>query len=211
MYSFAWAGLDAAGQPQGYLDGEISKDYTNIYNYTRLDDYVYHGRATPPLFGSIRNSLRYKEIEFSFNISAQFGYYIRRAGMNYGALYGTQSYTWLPFQYDYMNRWQQAGDEARTHVPVAQYPVVGNRETFYKMSEVLVEKGDHIQLRDVRLAYTLKLPQAGLQAVQLYAYATNLGVLWAANKLGFDPDAVYGNGMNYPAPRSYALGVSFDF
>lgn len=211
IYSFAWAGLDATGQPQGYMDGEISKDYTDIYNNTRLDDYVYHGRATPPLFGSIRNTFRYREVELSFNISAQFGYYIRRAGMNYGQLYSVTGYTTAPYQYDYANRWQQPGDEAHTHVPAAQYPVVANRETFYGMSEVLVERGDHVRLRDIRLAYRLKLPRIGLPSVQVYGYANNLRVLWAANKLGFDPEAVYSNRMVYPAVRTYSFGVNIDF
>jgi TonB-linked SusC/RagA family outer membrane protein len=211
IYSFAWAGLDETGQPQGYMDGEVSKDYTNIYNNTRLDDYVYHGRATPSLFGSIRNTFRYKELELSFNISAQFGYYIRREGMNYASLYSVTGYTSAPFQYDYMDRWQQPGDEARTHVPVAQYPVVANRETFYGMTEVLVEKGDHIRLRDIRVAYRLKLPQIGLPSVQVYGYANNLGVLWATNRLGFDPEAVYRTAMSYPNPRNYSFGLNIDF
>src|SRR5690606_1325607 len=174
-------------------------------------DYVYHGRATPPLFGSIRNTFRYKELELSVNIFAQFGYYIRGAGMNYGQLYSVTGYTMAPFQYDYVNRWQQPGDEAHTHVPAAQYPVVANRETFYGMSEVLVERGDHIRLRDIRLAYRLKLPRIGLPSVQVYGYANNLGVLWAANKLGFDPEAVYSNRMVYPAVRTYSFGVNIDF
>ena len=211
IYSFTWAGLDEAGQPQGYFDGEISKDYTNIYNNTRLDDYVYHGRATPPLFGSIRNTFRYRELELSFNISAQFGYYIRRAGMNYGSLYSDVSYGSAPFQYDYLNRWQQPGDEAHTHVPAAVYPLISNRETFYNMTEVLVERGDHIRLRDIRLAYRLKIPQIGISSVQLYGYVNNLGVIWAANKLGFDPGRVYRTAMSYPVVRTYSFGLNIDF
>ncbi|MBL1410408.1 SusC/RagA family TonB-linked outer membrane protein [Sphingobacterium faecale] len=211
IYSFASAGLDVNGQPQGYLDGVLSQDYTNIYNNTRLDDYVYHGRATPNLFGSIRNTFQYKALELSFNISAQFGYYIRRSGLNYGTLYNIQSYTWAPFQHDYIKRWREPGDEARTHVPAAAYPAISNRESFYNMTEHLVERGDHIRLRDIRLAYTLKLPQIGLHSVQIYGYANNLGVLWAANKLGFDPDAVYGNRMVYPAVRTYSVGVNINF
>ncbi|MBL1410381.1 SusC/RagA family TonB-linked outer membrane protein [Sphingobacterium faecale] len=211
IYSFASAGLDVNGQPQGYLDGVLSQDYTNIYNNTRLGDYVYHGRANPNLFGSIRNTFQYKALELSFNVSAQFGYHIRRTGLNYGTLYSVTSYYSLPFQYDYLNRWRQAGDELRTHVPAAAYPVINNRETFYNMTEHLVERGDHIRLRDIRLAYTLKLPQIGLHSVQVYGYANNLGVLWAANKLGFDPDAVYSNRMVYPAVRTYSFGVNVNF
>jgi hypothetical protein len=110
-----------------------------------------------------------------------------------------------------MNRWQQAGDELNTHVPAAIYPVVANRETFYNMTEHLVERGDHIRLRDIRLAYTVKLPKMGFSSLQVYGYANNLGVLWAANKLGFDPEAVYGNTMVYPAVRTYSLGVNVNF
>src|SRR5690606_15000314 len=87
LYSLRYAGLDDEGDPLGYMDGEISKDYANIYNNTALSDYVYHGRATPSTFGSLRNTLRYKGVELSFNLSYHLGYYFRQQAFSSSALY----------------------------------------------------------------------------------------------------------------------------
>src|SRR5690606_36984489 len=63
IFSLHYAGLDNMGDPLGYKDGEISKDYTAIYSNTTLSDYIYHGRATPSTFGSLRNTFGYEGIE----------------------------------------------------------------------------------------------------------------------------------------------------
>ena len=39
LYSYAWAGLDPQnGDPQGYLDGEVSSNYSSILNNTKPED-----------------------------------------------------------------------------------------------------------------------------------------------------------------------------
>jgi TonB-dependent starch-binding outer membrane protein SusC len=41
----------------------------------------------------------------------------------------------------------------------------------------------------------------------VYLYATNLGLIWTANKKNLDPDALTGP----PIPRSVTAGISFEF
>src|SRR5690606_36255665 len=114
IFSLHYAGLDNMGDPLGYKDGEISKDYTAIYSNTTLSDYIYHGRATPSTFGSLRNTFGYEGIELSFSMSYHLGYYFRQQALSSSALYSVLGYGTSVFQSHYGNRWQRPGDEIQT-------------------------------------------------------------------------------------------------
>lgn len=209
LFAYKWNGLDATGAPLGELNGIVSKDYVNIRTITDHHQLDFLGSAVPNIFGGLRNTLGYKGLEFSFNISYKFNYYFRRASLAGGILNGNGSYQ----HPDFSKRWQQPGDEFSTHVPSLVYPGIGNRSDFYTYSSVLVEKGDHIRLQDIRLSYHLdkssvrKLPFTN---ISVYCYANNLGILWRSNNLGLDPD-LGGSYSGYPAPRTYAFGLNANF
>jgi hypothetical protein len=196
VYSYAWAGLDPAnGDPQGYLQGAVSKNYAAIVAGTAPADLVYNGPSRPPVFGALRNTLTYGHWSLSANISYQLGYYFRRASVYYGNNYGLAQQSG-----DYARRWQQPGDELRTSVP--SLPAVSNtsRDQFYQYSAALVEKGDHVRLQDLRLAYRYR-------QLEVYGYAANLGLLWRANKQHLDPDYF----TTYAPPLTLAAGLRFTY
>ncbi|WP_170123327.1 SusC/RagA family TonB-linked outer membrane protein [Pedobacter nutrimenti] len=202
LFSYRWAGLDNLGNPQGYFNGQISKDYAGIQNTSNLNNLVYHGPASPIVFGSFRNNFFYKGFELSVNLVYKMGYYFRR-----GSFVGDLSYK----QADYALRWQKPGDEYSTNVPSLIYPIDGSRERFYGGSEILVEKGDHIRLQDLKMSYTFNIQKlkSVFSNLKLYFYASNLGaILWRANKLGLDPDYTGFGGYSVASPRSYAIGLS---
>jgi len=206
VFSYAWGGLDSEmGAPTGYINNELSNDYTSIVRNTPLDDLVYHGSARPVSFGALRNDFYWKGIGFSFNITYRFAYYFRRSSINYGDLFnGANGHM------DYEHRWQKSGDELFTNIPAMSYPVNSNREAFYAGSEILVEKGDHIRLQDIRLSYRLNQRMTKylhVRGAECYLYANNVMILWRANKLNLDP-AVAGG---IPQPRSLSLGLTLNF
>lgn len=203
-YSYKWAGLDPqTGEPRGYLNGEISKDYRAITsNQTTLDDLVFHGSARPLFFGSLRNNLSYRGFSISANISWRFKYFFRRLGLDYTRLLNNGD-----AHVDFYHRWMKPGDELTTHVPVFNYPINTQANTLYQNSEVLMEKGDHIRLQDIRIGYTLMGKNKRFRNAHFFIYSSNLGILWRANKLGLDP----GLSGNIPYPRSYSLGVNINF
>ncbi|MEJ5994395.1 SusC/RagA family TonB-linked outer membrane protein [Pedobacter sp. Du54] len=205
VYSYQWAGLDAAnGDPQGYLNGEISKDYQKIIADARPNTILYHGSARPTVFGVLRNEVAYKGFTLSTSISYRMGYYFRNTSIRYGTDMGLSS-----GHIDYTKKWNAPGDERTTYVPSIPLAANTNRDAFFTYSSILVEKGDHIRLQDVNLSYefakrylnTLKLKRA-----QVYLYANNMGVLWQASKTGLDPDYQTG-----PPPKTIALGLKVDF
>lgn len=206
IYSYRWAGLDSrTGDPQGYLNGVISKDYTGMQSAATAQNLVYNGPSRPVVFGALRNTLVYQGLSLSFNISYRLGYYFRRSSVFYGTDHGLSQQSG-----DYALRWQQPGDERRTSVP--SMPALTNiqRDDFYRFASVLVDKGDNIRLQDIHLSYVLdqrQLPFLQQGSLQVYLYAANLGILWRANKDHLDPDA----GMTYPLPRTVAGGIRFTY
>jgi hypothetical protein len=100
-------------------------------------------------------------------------------------------------------------------VPSLVYPSNTNRNNFYRYSEALVEKGDHIRLQDIQLSYDWSprsKERTWVRSVHLYLYLNNLGLIWRANKYGIDPDFNDNNfSFNLPEPKSLALGCRVSF
>jgi TonB-linked SusC/RagA family outer membrane protein len=212
VYALRWEGLDPlTGDPQGWLNGHVSKSYESILNSSDYSNLVYKGPANPPVFGSFRNTLNWKQWAFSFNIIYKFGYYFRRTSIDYYSLFAGTSQG----HPDYDKRWQHPGDEKHTNVPSMNFPAGITRDEFYDNSEVLVEKGDHIRLQDLQCSYDwtnthlFKLP---VPLIRLYGYVNNVGILWRANRQGIDPDAALtGSYGGPPRPRTYALGIKLEW
>lgn len=202
MYSFRSAGLDpATGDPMGYLNGSQSKDWKAIVGSKNYDELVYSGSSIPTSFGSLGNTISYKNISLTARLLYKFGFYFRRRTIAYESML-TNARAAHP---DYMQRWQKPGDEQWTDIPSFTYPVVSGRESVYTLSDQTLEKGGNIRLQYINLNYrfqskTKKLP---FQQMDLYLNLSNLGILWRANDRGIDPnysqDAI-------PAPLSLAFG-----
>ncbi|SEM37010.1 TonB-linked outer membrane protein, SusC/RagA family [bacterium A37T11] len=206
IIAYKWGGLDAAnGDPQGYVEGKLSKDYSAIINKGSWEDLVRKGSSMPMYFGSWINSIRYKSFSLSVNISYKFDYVLRKNSINYSTLFnGGIGHS------DYEKRWQTPGDEQRTNVPSMAYPVDNNRDAFYANSEVNIIKGDHIRIQDCNLSYNLNNRLAksiSLSGLQVYSYINNIGIIWRVNKDRIDPDTPDG----IRAPRSIGFGIRGGF
>jgi hypothetical protein len=206
MYSYRWGGLDPAnGDPRAYTAGKIA-DYSTVSSKSTPSDLIYGGPALPRFFGSFRNDFHWKRLGLSLNITYKLGYYFRRSSINYFNLFTN----WGGHS-DYDLRWQQAGDEARTNVPSLPDMASNSRDQVYLYSNLLVERADHIRLKDIRLSYDMSrrlCKKIQAERVQWYLYINNIGILWKANKYGIDPD--YGSYL-IPAPRTIAAGITMDF
>ncbi len=210
LYSYRWAGLTHdTGDPQGYLNDKVSTDYASIISQTSLNEMVYNGPARPTSFGSLRNNFAYKNLTLSVNISYELNYYFRRSS------YESSSLPWLG-NMDYFKRWQKPGDELITNVPSFQLPpYTTDRDVFYAYSSTLIDKGDNIRLKDIRLSYELdksKIKGLPFSHISIYSYADNICILWRANKDHLDPDLLVGSSLtSYPLPRTIAIGLKANF
>ncbi|MEB2778594.1 SusC/RagA family TonB-linked outer membrane protein [Algoriphagus sp. D3-2-R+10] len=206
VYSLPWSGLDSqTGAPVGIVEGSPSQDYRTIVNGSTLENIVYNGPARPTTFGSLRNTFSYKGFSLSANISYRLGYYFKRSSIQYNTIFMARG-----GHSDFALRWQKPGDELHTQVPSMPESRNNFRDRFYSNAEVLVEKGDHIRLQDIRLGYSPPVMDRGFQKrfqkAELFLYANNLGIIWKKTDSTWDPD--YG----WAKPRrSLAVGLTLDF
>ncbi|MBC8033275.1 MAG: hypothetical protein H7Y03_03960 [Chitinophagaceae bacterium] len=190
LVSFRWAGLDpATGDPVGYLDKALSKDYEAIVSQTPFSDQYVSGPALPKYFGNVTNTFSWKGISVSFNVLYRFGYYFRRPTLNYSS--GAN----LRLNPDYLKRWKRPGDEKFTNVPSSNFSVNDvYKYNFYSNSEVTVEKGGNIRLNDIRIDYTVNKIKVfrkliPIKECEFYVFVNDINFfVWRASKAGLDPD-----------------------
>lgn len=210
VFSYRWAGLDpVSGDPQGYVNGQISKNYNELVGInTDINDLNYHGTALPVFFGSIGNTLEYKNFTLSARISFKANYYFRAKSIEYASLYSSMN-----GHSDFALRWQKAGDEAVTSVPSAIYPASASRDAFYKFSEPLIERGDHVRFQYINLAYSPAkrlLDRFALKQTSIYLNLNNPGILWRANKKGLDPEYI-SSAFTLPPAKTFSVGLRTNF
>ena len=207
VYGYKWGGLDPQnGEPIGYLNGEHSKDYLSIFqdvseNPKKL---VYIGTARPKYFGALRNTIIYKDISVSANLSYRLAYYYRRSTVNFASLNeGEWSHA------DASNVWNKPGDEIKSDVPaIPNITQTNDWIGFSQLSENLVVKGDHLRLNDLTISYSIrkeKNHKHPFQQIRFYASATNLGIIWKASQYKEDPDYYQ---SNFVPVRTYSFGIS---
>lgn len=210
IYGYRWAGLDAQGDPQLFLNNQPTKTYASVANSNDRSNIRYIGSTVPTVYGNIINSFSYRAFELSFNITYRLGYYFRRNSLNNALLYSSGGFTQ---NIDYEARWQKAGDELHTQVPALLYPNVTQRNNAYTYADILVEKADNVKLQDIRMLWDASnlpmLKNRGLR-LKLYCNIANLGYLWLANNFGLDPDVPRPNLTNTTAPRTFSFGLKAD-
>ncbi|HVZ26991.1 MAG TPA: hypothetical protein VG842_13085, partial [Sediminibacterium sp.] len=193
------------GNPQGMLNHQLSTNYNTILADS-LQNAVYNGSAVPITQVALRNEFSYGHFSLAVNIIGKFGFYFRRNTIDYSDLFNNGN-----GHADYALRWQKPGDELITNVPSLLYPLVSNRDAFYKESNALVEKGDHIRLQYVTLSYSFapKHPEKTMvRQIRLFINGSNLGILWRANRYGLDPDYLDGT---IPPAASFSAGCNLSF
>lgn len=209
LAGYNWGGLDAQGDPTGYLNGERSKDYVALREDVRLHGdkngaASFIGTTVPTWTGGWLNEFTYKNIGLSWNLTYRTGYYFRRQTINFGGLVsGGAGHP------DYALRWQQPGDEHKTDVPAFIYPTtIRDRDAFYLNSAHLAEKGDHIRLQFVTLSYQFKGRSSYMpKSTRIFLNASDLGIIWRANKHGLDPDYPH----SIRPSQSYSIGINAQF
>ncbi|SEL31045.1 SusC/RagA family TonB-linked outer membrane protein [Parapedobacter koreensis] len=202
LYSLPWHGLDGTGAPLVMVNGELGTDYNTYFNDLTQEGVIRAGVTMPPYFGAIRNTFTWRSLSASVNIVWKAGHRFRRGSISYANLFGTSKVMHM----DYLDRWQQPGDELTTDVPSMPESTNARRDQAYLWSEATLERGDHIRLQDVNLSY--QLPDSysrhiGLSQVRIYAFASNLGLLWKHTDYDVDP----GVSALYPRPIQVSFGL----
>lgn len=218
-------GKDGSREP--ILDEESSHmmDFVTPREGQTLDDNnwaYYLGAAEPKSTLSFSNMFSWKGLTFSFMLTGQFGYYVMTSYSDsfspdsrnlaaysdrldnafdvYDDGYVNQmSYSELPLYNDANKTNFESGRGYSSTIGVAMY----FRNSFIK--------GDHIRLNEVFLGYdlpqSLLSKQGVFSCINVYAQASNLGLIWSANGK-MDPN--YPLGSLKPMPV-FTFGLKLGF
>ncbi|WP_103068206.1 SusC/RagA family TonB-linked outer membrane protein [Aquimarina sediminis] len=175
-----WYGVDPTdGSGLYVLDTELgaigdddvrtASDGTAVTTNQNKALFDFGGTATPDLFGSFSNDLRYKNFELGFTFTYQIGgetYDSAYRRLLHSGQYGTA------LSNDILNRWQKPGDI--TDVPRLD---VNQTSAFGAASDRWLVKSDYLALRQVNLAYNFNrelVNRLGVSGARLYMSGENL-------------------------------------
>ncbi|MGJ8660063.1 MAG: SusC/RagA family TonB-linked outer membrane protein [Cellulophaga fucicola] len=195
-----------------YTSSEFEADGTTPIVNNQTEDYSVASEtnlgksALPDVNGGFTSSLTYKNLDFSFALSYQFGGYAFDAIYNdaFGGGIGEN------LSKDFYKTWTY--DNTTASLPRV---IDGSRN--YNTSDLLLEKSDFISLNDVSIGYTLPsdvVEKIGLSKVRIYGLGNNLALWTASGRQGFDPRASVTGGNNsvrYATLKTFTLGLNVNF
>jgi TonB-dependent starch-binding outer membrane protein SusC len=202
-----YAGVDPAnGDPLWYQDNAHGT-IKNVYPTSAAR--ILAGNAQPKYFGSLSNTVTFKNFTFSAQLYYNFGNYVYDtwAGYYLGAGFGATFNKVARV----LDRWQKPGDI--TDIP--KYIYNGNKG-FQSGSTMYLSKGDFVRLRDLQIGYNLPknlLAKAGITSANLYVRGTNL-FTWVKDKnLSFDPEqgTTSATNLNVFIPKTVTVGLNLAF
>lgn len=215
-YMVGWAGVDPTnGNPLFYTD-ESKTETTSNYNEASK---FFQGKSPfPKYMAGLRNDFSFRNLTLSVFISGQFEYSVfdnfSKFVYNDGAYYDINTY-----RENLYDSWTPQNTDAS--IPIQ---VDGNGSGSNNMSTRFLRKGDHIRLKEVKLAYSFgdMLKKSGIDNLSVYVRGTNLATWAFDKKLTFDPETNsnsysfgwQGKGAyDYTSPimKSISAGISIDF
>ncbi len=242
IYSYPFAGLDAAtGYPLFYnKDGATEGPVTvtnpstgetsdiiakNYALYADEIQMVKSGTTTPPHFGGITLSGRWRDLRLTAGFTFSWG-----AVGRLPFIYSSTSAAFTPFENvtkDYIDRWYKPGDELYTDMPklydYIEYAELQKRAKsrtrgtvyqgieLYNNSTARIASTDILRFSSLNLSYRLHgswLAKAGISDMQLSLHGTNL-CFWADKAWnGRDPES---GAATIPVQPSYTFNVNINF
>lgn len=179
--------------------GDIKiKDQDGDGSISAANDRVILGLQRPKWIASFGSNIKYKDFDFSFNLTSRWGYLVK------------------PTPYDDITmdgqRWLPAVDYWTPDNPTNDYPRADQASGYdtYRTSNGY-QKGDFIKLQDITLGYSFEKilsKYIPLQKAHFYFQARNLAYLYKAARFDIIPEAP---NFNFTVPTSYNFGVNITF
>lgn len=225
-YTILWAGVAQvddvandikAGDALWYTDGSR----TTVTNVKTDAERVWIGKNAFPTYNiGITNEFKYKNISLSFLLSGQFDFLVQN---------GVHSYTIHDGRFplrnqvaDALNSWTDAPG-AENYSNVNPKATVGNTSNSRLESSRFLNKGDHIRLKETRIAYSfgkIFKNATGISNFTVYARATNLLTFVFDKDLNYDPESTsnsyswLGKGRYWyasPVIKTISMGIQIGF
>ena len=216
LFAYDYVGLNENGDPQIRLaDGTI----TSEPNVTKPEDIKFMGTSQPKWNGGFGNTFQYKNLSLNVNTVFSLGHVMRRDVNTFytGTQLDANNYNFQTgnINKEFLNRWQQPGDESFTDIPRHSATPDGNRNTnYYVLGDSNVISGSFIKIRDINLIYRLPnniFGTSGIDQITVRGQVSNI-LLWADNDYGIDPEFHFYTGSRSlrSGPRM-TLGLNVKF
>lgn len=188
VYSLTYAGT-IAGVPQvAGPNGQLS----TFNGYTLLSGpgsqfLNYEGTAIPPHTAGWYSTFGYRNLSLSVLLIGKFGGVYRNDTYNYNFAYVGSRKT-------IANKYISDVYAGRTDIPPFPNPNENNIylwNQYFPYLSGLVESSSYIECKEVMLNYSLPaaiIEKTKLRNVKLFAQLRDLGLVWTANKKGYNPD-----------------------
>lgn len=225
-YTILWAGVaqtddDTKGIKAGDALYYTNGSKTDVTNIRANAEKAWLGKSAFPLYNvGLTNEFRYKGFSLSFLITGQFDFYVQN---------GVRSYTHHDGAFptrnqveDALDNWTDApgAENYSTENPKA---IVGNPSQSRLASSRFISKGDHIRLKEAKIAYSfgsLFKEQTGINNFTVYVRGTNILTHVFDKDLNYDPESMtnawswLGKGRYWyssPIIRTFSFGVQIGF
>lgn len=229
LFSYRFKGLDPkTGLPTFYGESEVDTDGKRTINSLQEAydaAFVYSGKREADLTGGFSSSIRYKSFTLNALFSFGFGNKIRL-----NDLYASNGQG-LPFPQqnmskEFVDRWQQAGDEAKTNIPVLsdnpmrfapyerKYSIADNRWDMYNKSDIRVASGSFLRCRSISLRYEIPtniLSRIHVRSGNITFETSNLFVIKDSKLKGRDPEQLSLTSGTIPPRTGYSCQLSLTF
>jgi TonB-linked SusC/RagA family outer membrane protein len=205
-YLRRYVGADPAnGDPLWYTDDTKSATTNTYANATR----GLVGSALPKAFGSLSNTLTYKQFTLSAQLYYNFGNFVYDTwgayftASGYGPNYGKVARV--------LEAWKKPGDI--TMIP--KY-IWGGNKSFHSGSTMWYNQGDYIRLRDIQLGYNVPkklISKYHLSNANFYVRGANLFTWVKDPNLPLDPEQGTSStsNLNVFIPKTVTVGVNLAF
>ena len=226
-YTWIWAGVAQQDDPgKGIKAGDAlwytDETQSEVTNDKKQANKAWMGKNAFPTYNiGLTNEFKYKNVSLSFMLSGQFDFYVQN---------GVHSYTIHDGRFPNRNQIADALYDSWTDAPGAENysqnnpkAILNNPSESRLESSRFINKGDHIRLKEMRLAYSFgdQFKEAtGLSNLTIYLRGTNL-LTWVFDKdLNYDPESTsnswswVGKGRYWyssPVIRTMSMGIQIGF
>lgn len=178
------------------------------------NDGIAFASPLPKYYGGIDNTVAWKNLDFSLNMTYAFGFYVYA-----GSKAGIRDQRWWNNSLEvYETAWKQAGDITNIPKPIWN-DNVSNGSSF-PISEN-IEKGDYLKVRNISLGYSFKnVWKNGMNIEKIRVYAQIFNAFILTGYSGSDPEVSTNTDSNVapgidrntaPQARTYSFGVNLSF
>lgn len=236
FFSYKYIGLNPRNGTPMFDDFE---DRRHLLEGKSMEDIVKmvlkdNGQREPVFFGNLSTSMNYKGWALSASFTYSLGSKVRLFGLYSPVLSGIKSDANV--RKEFVNRWQVAGDERRTDVPVIMSPshpeyrnytdhystepggniarFASNVWEMYDNSDLRVVSGNYLKCTSLTLKYNFKeqwLKRTPFSSAYISLNTLNLFTISAKELKGQDPTQAGFDKPNLSVRPAYSLGLNVSF